>query len=100
MININLAGAIYQSTQLQRTLSAEKDRQLRKQVELEKNIALQDDQLDHFVESAEEVRPIRRENEDDHPRRNKDDAHHPSTDDRDDSASNQSDEPPALDLTA
>lgn len=63
-----LVGSILQSTQVQRQQAAAKARDVRRAREVEKNIALQDDVLEHQVESSEELKPIREERQSDHPR--------------------------------
>jgi hypothetical protein len=69
MTQINgYVGAILQSTQVQRQQAVQKDRQVRRQQELTKNVAMQDDQLEHAVESSEELKPIHEERKEDHSR--------------------------------
>jgi len=83
MSQINpFVGSLLQSTQVQRHLAAQKDRQTRREIDLTKNAALADDQLEHTVESAEELRPIDdgRPRED-FPRRQGRDRHLPNTPD-------------------
>lgn len=53
-----LAGSYAQSTQVQRQQSADKQRQVRRTQVVQKNVALQDDQLEHQVESSEELPPL------------------------------------------
>jgi predicted helicase len=53
-----IAGSILQSTPLQRQQASEKARQLRHVQQLEKNIAAEDDRLEHQVESSEELKNI------------------------------------------
>ena len=54
MTQINpFTGAIIQGMQVQPRQSAEKDRQIRRVQNLSKNSALQGDQLEHQVESAD-----------------------------------------------
>jgi len=60
------AGSVLQSTQVQRQQSVQKDRQLRRLQELARNVALQDDQLEHSVESSEELSPIHEDRDQDH----------------------------------
>jgi len=58
MSQINpLAGSILQSTQFQREQSAQKVQQAQRAEQLKKNIAAEDDRMEHQVESAEELRP-------------------------------------------
>jgi hypothetical protein len=60
MSQINpLAGSILQSTQLQREQDGQKVQQVRRAEQLRKNIAAEDDRLEHQVESAEELRSVR-----------------------------------------
>ena len=59
MSQINpLAGSILQSTQFQREQADQKVQQARRAEQLRKNIAAEDDRLEHQVESAEELRPV------------------------------------------
>ena len=48
-----LAGSILGSAQSQRVQAEQKDRQVRRAQDLEKDAALQDEQLEHQVESSE-----------------------------------------------
>ncbi|MDB5172598.1 MAG: hypothetical protein JWN51_1371, partial [Phycisphaerales bacterium] len=50
-----LSGSILGSVQAQRQMAVDKERQLRRARALEKNIAARDDELEHQVESSEEV---------------------------------------------
>ncbi len=50
-----LAGAILQSVQTQRQMATEKERQVRHEQDLERNIAAEDDRFEHQVESADIV---------------------------------------------
>ena len=59
------AGYIAGSSHVQRQQALHKDRQVRRTQQLAKNIALQDDQLEHQVESSEELSPIRDERDTD-----------------------------------
>jgi hypothetical protein len=58
-----LAGSILGSAQAQHHVDVEKSRQVRRAQVLQKNVALQDDQLEHQVESSEELAPIHHEAE-------------------------------------
>ena len=59
MTQINpFTGSILQAPQVQRQQAAEKDRQLRRVTDQEKDSALQGDQLEHQVESSEELAAI------------------------------------------
>ena len=58
MSQINpFTGSILQAPQVQRQQATDKDRHLRRASDLSKNAALQDDQLEHQVESSEELTP-------------------------------------------
>jgi hypothetical protein len=62
MSQINpFAGSILQSTQAQRTQATERDRQVRRARETVKDSALPGDELEHQVESSEELTPIHEE---------------------------------------
>ena len=50
-------GSAIQATGVQRTQANEKDRQLRKSADLQKNAGLTGDRFEHAVESAESVDP-------------------------------------------
>jgi hypothetical protein len=50
-----LAGAILQSIQTQRQMGVEKERQVRQEQTLEKDVAAADDRFEHQVESSEIV---------------------------------------------
>src|SRR5436305_7849944 len=52
---VRLAGAILESVQTQRQMATEKERQVRHEQDLEKDIAAEDDRFEHQVESAEIV---------------------------------------------
>jgi hypothetical protein len=49
------SGYLAQGSQVERTQAAEKSRQLRRSQQLSKNIAQQDDNLEHQVESPDSV---------------------------------------------
>jgi len=53
-----LAGSILGSTQAQQQIDVEKQRQVRRAQALSKNVAARDDQLQHQVESSDEVTPV------------------------------------------
>lgn len=88
-----LVGSILQSTQVQRQQAAAKSRDARRAMEIEKNIALQDEQLEHQVESSEELKPIREERQSDHQRSRNSQSHTAES-------SSPNDSRPSLDLTA
>lgn len=95
MSQINpFTGSILQSPQVQRQQAADKDRQLRKAADSAKNATLHGDELEHQVESSEELTPIHRD--DRHDRNFKRSPHrkHQDENDGDDQT------PPHLDLTA
>ena len=75
-----LAGAILGSAQAQHQVDVEKQRQLRRAQALRKNVAARDDELEHQVESAEEIQPV---DNDEHPdsRQRKHDPRHSDKDD-------------------
>ena len=53
-----LSGAILGSAEIQHQLGTEKQRQLRRAQALQKNVAAQDEQHDHQVESPEELHAV------------------------------------------
>lgn len=53
-----LAGSILGSAAAQHTVDVEKQRQVRREQALRKNVALQDDQLEHQVESSDQVASV------------------------------------------
>lgn len=62
MSQINpFTASVLQTPQVQRQQSVDKDRQVRRAAELAKNTALADDQMEHQVESAEELTPLTEE---------------------------------------
>jgi len=81
-----LSGSILGSAQAQHHVEAEKTRQVRRAQALRKNVALQDDQLEHQVESSEELTPIHDEYEGQgqqeprQPKKQKDDGENPHID--------------------
>lgn len=85
-----IAGSILQSIQAQRQVGVEKERQVRREQILEKNIAAEDDRFEHQVESSDIVT----EAHDGHSQQNKPDQQkrRPKKDGED--------EEPRLDLTA
>src|SRR5690348_4516795 len=59
MSQINpFTGSVLQAPQVQRQQATDKDRQLRRAADQQKNAALQGEQLEHQVESAEELPEI------------------------------------------
>jgi hypothetical protein len=59
MTQINpFIGSILQATDVQRQQSEDKDRQLRRKTDLEKNAGLSGDRFEHAVESTDAVDPI------------------------------------------
>ncbi|MDB5301300.1 MAG: hypothetical protein JWO87_2963 [Phycisphaerales bacterium] len=83
-----LSGSILGSVQAQRQMAVDKERQLRRARALEKNIAARDDELEHQVESSEEVQGVRDEAEEQRDERKRK------------PPQKQDDEKPRLDLTA
>jgi hypothetical protein len=85
------SGYVAQGSQVERLQAADKARQVRREQTLSKNVAAQDDQLEHQVESADAIVSIhddqRGQNPQQHQRRN------PSKPD-------EGEEPPHLDVTA
>lgn len=65
----SLAGSYLQGTQVQRQQLTEKQRQARRTQILEKDVTARDDQLEHQVESAEELAAIHDEPAEEQPRR-------------------------------
>jgi hypothetical protein len=53
-----LAGSILGSTQAQHQVDIEKQRQARRAQTVSKNVAARDDELEHQVESSEELPPV------------------------------------------
>ena len=60
------AAPLAQSSHVQHQQSAEKSKHIRRTQELSKDVALRDDQLEHQVESSEELAPIHDEDQE-HP---------------------------------
>ena len=59
MSEINpLTYAVVQNIQAQRQMAVDKERQLRRAQALEKDAAAHDDEMEHQVESSEQVEPI------------------------------------------
>ena len=56
-----LSGAILGSTVVQQTMQLEKERQVRRSQALSKDVAAEDDRLEHEVESTERVAPVNEE---------------------------------------
>jgi len=84
-----ITGSILQGPQASQQQSADKARQLRRQRQMQRNIAEQDEQLEYQVESAEELSAIREDRDSDHHRRRP--SQEPSDKDSDE---------PHIDLTA
>jgi hypothetical protein len=89
-----LANTLLESTQVQRQQSAEKQRQLRRNQSVQKNVAPQDDQLEHQVESSEELPPAHDE-QPEHEQQKQRKRRGNATD-----ADSDEDDRPRLDLTA
>jgi hypothetical protein len=87
-----LANSLMGSTQVDRSRSDEKQREIRRTQILEKNVAAEDDELEHQVESTEDVVEIHDEQHEQPPsKRPKPHLPQPPADE---------DEPPHLDLKA
>ena len=72
MSQINpFTGAILQAPHVQRTQAADRDRQLRRAQDLNKNAALAGEQLQHEVESSEAVPPAHNDQQQKGRKRNK-----------------------------
>jgi hypothetical protein len=95
MSQINpFTGSVLQAPQVQRQQAADKDRQLRRVSDQAKNAALNDDKLEHQVESSDVVAPTQ-----DHPQQpKKKDKRKPA--ERTPDTPSESDQPPRVDLTA
>lgn len=52
-----LAGSILQSTQVARQQAVSKAAQVRRKQQLQRNVAQRDDEMEHQVESSEELTP-------------------------------------------
>ena len=95
MTQINpFTGSVLQAPVVQRQQAAEKDRQIRRTQDVEKNAALQGDQLEHQVESTEALSEIHDEDSPD-PRKRKQPAPHEEK-----NRSDETGDDPHLDLTA
>jgi hypothetical protein len=71
-----LSGAILGSTQVQRSIEADKQRQLHRAQAFQKNVATHDDQNEHEVESSEALHAIDDGNQQ-HPEQQKRDRRRP-----------------------
>jgi hypothetical protein len=77
MSQINpFTGSVLQAPQVQRQQASDKDKQLRRAVDQEKNSALQGDRLEHQVESAEELTEIHDQDTPDPRKRKKQSSEH------------------------
>jgi hypothetical protein len=95
MSQINpFTGSILQSPVVQRQQAAEKDRQVRRAQDVEKNAALTDDRLEHQVESSDAPAAVHDEDSPD-PRKRKRPGHHAQG-----AKQSDSDDQSHLDLTA
>ena|SRR5688572_30184510 len=90
-----LANALLQGTQVQRQMATDKQRQVRRAQTLSRDAAAHCDELEHQVESTEEVTPVR--DEDEHDQRLKKD---PRSQSHESAEVDAPDEPPHLDVTA
>ena len=77
-----LAGSILGSTQAQHQIDVEKQRQVRRAQALSKNVAARNEQLEHQVESSDEVTPAH--DEPDQDRKDPDQRRRPRTPGKDD----------------
>jgi hypothetical protein len=95
MSQINpFTGAIIQSTQVQQTKSSAHDKHIRRVQNLDKNSALQGDELEHQVESADSLHPTNDRGDSYQPQRQQ--QHHQKK-----SSSDPEEEPPkTIDVTA
>ena len=95
MSQINpFTGSILGTPQVQRQQSVDKDRQVRRASDAKKDAGLEGDELEHQVESSEELSPIHENHH--HERRFKRPRHHDPRDNEPDPDDDQS----HLDLTA
>jgi hypothetical protein len=93
MSQINpFVGSVLQAPGVQRSQASDKDRQLRRAADLEKNAGLSEDRFEHAVESSEEVDPIHDEQKQDPKKKRQ--PHKQPTEEQ------QANEEPGLDLTA
>jgi hypothetical protein len=89
MSQINpFTGSVLQAPQVQQQQASDKDRQLRRAVDQQKNAALQGDRLEHQVESSEELAEIHDQDTPDPRKRKK----QPSPGQKDDQASDDAGE--------
>jgi hypothetical protein len=96
MSQINpFTGSILQAPQVQRQQATDKDQHLRRASDLSKNSALQEDQLEHQVESSDAIAPVHEDDQKNAPQKRKP-ARHPNSQ----SSEVDADESPRLDLTA
>ncbi len=77
-----LAGAILQSIQSQRDAGIEKERQIRREQILSKNVAAQDDRFEHQVESADQLPEVNDEERQQHEKQKRQ-SHHNLPDEND-----------------
>ena len=94
MTQINpFVGSVVQASGVQRTQASEKDRQLRRAADLQKNSGLPGDRFEHAVESAEAVDPV-------HDERKKDPKKKRPPNKKQKKPTDADDQEPRLDLTA
>jgi hypothetical protein len=86
-------ASVMQAPYVQRQQATEKDRQTRRAQELEKDAALAEDELEHQVESSEELAPIHEQQKQDRDFKRSKHEHAQETDE-------ETGEEPHLDLTA
>ena len=93
MTSINpFSGYVAQGSQVERLQAADKARQVRREQTLSKNVAAQDDQLEHQVESADAIVSIHDDGQHQNPRQQQRRQDQPEPDD--------GDPPPHIDITA
>ena len=92
MSSINpFSGYVAQGSQVERLQAADKARQVRREQTLSKNVAAQDDQLEHQVESADAIVSIHDDQQGQNPQQRQ--RRNPPKPD-------EGEEPPHLDITA
>jgi hypothetical protein len=87
------SGYVAQGTQVERLQAAEKTRQVRREQTLSKNVAAQDDQLEHQVESADAIVSIHDDQQQQNPQQHQSRQEQPQPEDGEEP-------PPHIDITA
>jgi hypothetical protein len=85
-----IVGSILQSSQAQRLAAGDRVNQVRRAQQFRRSIAIAEEQLDHQVESSEELQPIHEDRDEDHTKDRR-----PKRDQQD-----SKDNEPRLDITA